>query len=96
MFLFKVKFITNPQSLDYVDPKVQPETFCAYVIKGCNLHPDTNPKDWWNNIGKKATRDKVTSLRNDRIKTLKWEYFGKDHRRLFDSQFSLTYIVIFL
>ena len=26
---------------------------------------------------KKAVKDKVTSLRNDRLKSLKWEYFGK-------------------
>jgi len=46
-------------------------------MRHLNLPDNIDYEKWWNEIGKKALKDKVTSLRNDRLKSLKWEYFGK-------------------
>ena len=73
---WKVKFITKPSKLEYADPQTNPDTFCAFIIKACNLPPEMDPKEWWNSFGKSKTREKLTKLRNDRITGLKWEFYG--------------------
>ena len=74
---FKVKFITKPSKLEYADPIRFPKTFCAVIIKGCNLPPEMDPERWWNSFGKMRTKEIVTKIRNDKITGLKWEFFGK-------------------
>jgi len=73
-----VKFITREERLEYYDVFKYKNTFCSYIIRNLNLPDNTNYEKWWNEIGKKALKEKVISLRNDRLKSLKWEYYGKD------------------
>ena len=78
MCVVQVKFITRAtENLAYSDPDKHPKTICSSVIKGCNLPLSVNKQEWWNTIGKRVTREKITTLRNDRVKLFKWEYFGK-------------------
>ena len=66
------------RKLEYYDVFKYKNTFCSYIIRNLNLPDNTNYEKWWNEIGKKALKEKVISLRNDRLKSLKWEYYGKD------------------
>ena len=46
-------------------------------MRHLNLPDNIDYEKWWNEIGKNALKDKVTGLSDDRLKSLKWEYFGK-------------------
>jgi len=77
MLIGQVKFITRPSvHLKYADPEKEPKTICALVIRNCHLPPTTDLEEWWDGIGKRITQSKITTMRNDRIKLFKWEYFG--------------------
>ena len=73
----QVKFITRPDKLNYYDAEKFPNTFCAYVLKGCNVPKSIDHEAWWYNVGRRATKEKIVALRNDRIKSMKWAFFGK-------------------
>ena len=73
-----MKFITREERLEYYDAFKYKNTFCSYIIRNLNLPDNINYEKWWNEIDKKALKEKVISLRNDRLKSLKWEYYGKD------------------
>lgn len=63
----------------YYDPDAFPETYCSLIIKGCNIPPSVDYKEWWTVVGRKVTLNQVSSLRNDRLKELKWSYYCKCH-----------------
>ena len=64
--------------LAFHDPKENPKSICAAIIRGCNIGLYGNDlSNWWVNIAKKTITKKITAMRNDRMKLFKWEFFGK-------------------
>jgi hypothetical protein len=79
-FFKYVKFVASMSRLAYRDPATHPQSYCAKVIKGCNLPKGTDTVAWWESIAKHEVRKKVTQMRSDRITALKWEYYCKFYR----------------
>ena len=73
-----MKFITREDRLEYYNVYKYNNTFYSYIIRNLNLLDNIDYEKWWNEIDKKALKEKVIFLRNDRLKSLKWEYYGKD------------------
>ena len=78
----EVKFITQPEvRLAYYDPTNDDNAgkYAYIIMNGCNIPNYLDHQLWWENIGKRAVMTQVTSLRNDRLKEIKWAYFGKNN-----------------
>ena len=50
---------------------------CPTVFAGCIILPDLDRSEWWEQHGYKLVLNKITSLRNDRIKAIKEAMYGK-------------------
>ena len=78
-FFSRVKFITKPSKLFYYPIDTHPNSYCAIITRGCNLHVTCNmdPASWWELIAKKEVKRKISQLRSDKLTSLKWLYYGK-------------------
>ena len=75
-----MKFLTDSQeSMVYCDP-ANADNWDKYpyiIMNGCNIPPEVDYQCWWENLGKKTVQSHLVAVRNDRLKELKWSYFGK-------------------
>ena len=64
--------------LAFYEPQEKPKSVCATIIRGCNIpFHGSELANWWESVAKKTITKKITTLRNDRIKLFKWEFFGE-------------------
>ena len=78
-FFPRVKFITKASKLFFYPVDTHPNSYCAIITRGCNLHHtcSMDPASWWELIAKKEVKRKICQLRSDRLTALKWMYYGK-------------------
>ena len=81
-YLFpRIKFLNNKVDLDFSYNK---KSICQHVLQRCNLAPSVDKQEWWkHNVKQLAVT--MTSLRNNKTRSIRTSFYGKFCDSMFNS-----------